>query len=1037
MHQSAMFYGRRFFEVYCPVSLGEDFTVVEIGSQNVNGSLREVCPPDVKYIGIDFVEGDGVDVVITDPYQLPLPDISADMVVSSSCFEHSEFFWLVFLEAMRILKPAGVFYLNAPTNGLFHQWPVDSWRFYPDSGHALVGWAKRNGYDAMLLESFVGQRSDGSVSEGGMWNDFVAVFLKGRHHRDKYPARIVHSLVNFSNGYSSEHPGILNHNEKGPDFSLIDELMKELEARARDIESLSKTVAERDTQIARLCELVGERERQIAKKKDEAIHLEPQKHCRVVPVAMIEANQSIRQALIAANKTTDAVFALEKLIESYPEYAAGHNDLGFLYNETGNPRKALFAYQKAVFLDPGNVTFRKTLADFLHVVMKQPEEAMRHYEKVLERHPRDTETLLILGNLQIGFRRFRTAKNCFLRVLEIDPSNEMAEKMFDAIDSKEQDCPRIEPEFLLREARSLAYRDQTERAITKLERLLQVDPHNAIANNDLGFLHYQKGEKEKARLFYEKAVAADGTNVTALKNLADFYFEESGETERSLQLYTMVLQMQPRDLEALKGIGLICLKLEQYQDATEIFQKIQAIDPNDTEIPQVLDSLGRFLASQPASSPTISYPTISSQSLQSSTAENLNSQDMKLDWNNRAKENAKIDKNNLESLIRSFSPKVSIVIPVYNKLQFTRKCIEFTLKNTNSVLYEIIIVDNGSTDGTTTYLQSLPYPFKVIYNNSNLGFAQACNQGIRAATAPYILFLNNDTEPLPGWLEPLVEILDNDLSVAAVGSKLLFPDRTIQHAGVIIALQEASGQICPFHIFYKEKGSLAAANRVMDFAVCTGACLMVRAERLRELGGFDENFWNGYEDVDLCLRLCQGGGRVVYQPKSVLIHYESQSGPERFSRQNQNIELLQRKWRNKVPADIIIKPDGKIIHQKSTRIRPYSEDRKSIKDNHAPESQSEKHRLLSCTPGITSIVILTFNQLEFTKKCIESIQKHTAIPHEIIFIDNGSSDGTVKWLRKIIKWKSNYKLIENKQNLGFSKGCNQGIAASRVNTSCF
>jgi Flp pilus assembly protein TadD len=193
-----------------------------------------------------------------------------------------------------------------------------------------------------------------------------------------------------------------------------------------------------------------------------------------------------------------------------------------------------------------------------------------------------------------------------------------------------QDCPRIEPELLLREARSLANRDQTERAITKLEKLLQVDPHHAIANNDLGFLHYQRGEKEKARLSYEKAVAADGTNVTALKNLADFYFQESGETERSLQLYTMVLQMQPRDLEALKVIGLICLKLERFQDATEIFQKVQAIDPNDTETPQVIESLGRFLASQPASSPTIPYPIISGQSLQSSTAENLNSLDMKL-----------------------------------------------------------------------------------------------------------------------------------------------------------------------------------------------------------------------------------------------------------------------------------------------------------------------------------------------------------------------------------------------------------------------
>ena len=327
---------------------------------------------------------------------------------------------------------------------------------------------------------------------------------------------------------------------------------------------------------------------------------------------------------------------------------------------------------------------------------------------------------------------------------------------------------------------------------------------------------------------------------------------------------------------------------------------------------------------------------------------------------------------------KQFPTVCSIVIPVYNKLDFTRRCIEYILKNTNSILYELVIVDNGSTDGTTTYLKSLPYPFKIIYNNTNLGFSQACNQGIRAATSPYILFLNNDTEPQPGWLEPLIETLDNDPTVAAVGSKLLFPDRTIQHAGVVIALQEASGQICPFHIFYKETGSLAAANRVMEFAVCTGACLMVRAERLRELGGFDENFWNGYEDVDLCLRLCQGGWRVVYQPKSVLIHHESQSGPERFSRQNQNVELLQRKWRNRVSADILIKPDGKIIPQKSTQIRPYPADRQANQSHRAQEPPAEKRLPLPCISELTSIVILTFNQLKFTKECVKSIRKHTS-----------------------------------------------------------
>lgn len=199
MHPSAMFYGKKFFQIYCPAATpaSSDFTVIEIGSQNVNGSLREVCPDWVKYIGLDFAMGNGVDIILTDPYQLPLADESADMVVSSSCFEHSQFFWLVILEAFRILKPHGVMYLNVPSNGIFHQYPVDCWRFFPDAGHAMTAWAKRNGYDAMLLESFIGGRSL-------VWNDFVAIFLKNSQYHTMFPNRIINTLKNFSNGYSSK-----------------------------------------------------------------------------------------------------------------------------------------------------------------------------------------------------------------------------------------------------------------------------------------------------------------------------------------------------------------------------------------------------------------------------------------------------------------------------------------------------------------------------------------------------------------------------------------------------------------------------------------------------------------------------------------------------------------------------------------------------------------------------------------------------------------------------------------------------------------
>jgi SAM-dependent methyltransferase len=182
MHDTAMEYGKDFFNTYLKNSTG--LTIVDIGSQDVNGSLRSVVPENNTYIGIDFVKAKGVDIVITDPYSLPLENESVDVVVSSSCFEHAEFFWLLFNEALRVLKPTGILYINAPSNGAVHRFPVDCWRFYPDSGIALQNWGRRSGYNCTLLESFTG------IKKTDIWNDFVAVFIKDSSNESKYTSRM-------------------------------------------------------------------------------------------------------------------------------------------------------------------------------------------------------------------------------------------------------------------------------------------------------------------------------------------------------------------------------------------------------------------------------------------------------------------------------------------------------------------------------------------------------------------------------------------------------------------------------------------------------------------------------------------------------------------------------------------------------------------------------------------------------------------------------------------------------------------------------
>jgi SAM-dependent methyltransferase len=202
VHDTAMDYGKAFFKTYLKKST--ELLIIDIGSQDVNGSLRSVAPLNNKYIGVDFMEGKGVDVVITNPYSLPFENEFADVVVSSSCFEHSEFFWLLFNEALRILKPSGLLYINVPSNGAFHRYPVDCWRFYPDSGVALQNWGRKSGYNCSLLESFIGSKKN------DIWNDFVAIFVKDDNYSSQYLSRIQNCLTSFTNGRSYKSENIIN-----------------------------------------------------------------------------------------------------------------------------------------------------------------------------------------------------------------------------------------------------------------------------------------------------------------------------------------------------------------------------------------------------------------------------------------------------------------------------------------------------------------------------------------------------------------------------------------------------------------------------------------------------------------------------------------------------------------------------------------------------------------------------------------------------------------------------------------------------------
>lgn len=252
----------------------------------------------------------------------------------------------------------------------------------------------------------------------------------------------------------------------------------------------------------------------------------------------------------------------------------------------------------------------------------------------------------------------------------------------------------------------------------------------------------------------------------------------------------------------------------------------------------------------------------------------------------------------------------SIIIPAFNRVDMTARCLQSIIANTAGIHYEVILVDNGSTDATPELCAGLGGNAVVIRNDENLGFARACNQGAAAASSDRLLFLNNDTEPHPGWLPPLLETLDSAPDVGAVGSLLLFPDGTVQHAGVVLVELPGYPTLAAQHMPYQVPADDPLVCRRREVAAVTAACVLIRREAFSAAGGFDEGYWNGYEDVDLCLTLGAAGWRIMYEPASVLLHHESASGPERFARRDANVDRLQQRWAGKVVPDYRVESDG-------------------------------------------------------------------------------------------------------------------------------
>ena len=246
-------------------------------------------------------------------------------------------------------------------------------------------------------------------------------------------------------------------------------------------------------------------------------------------------------------------------------------------------------------------------------------------------------------------------------------------------------------------------------------------------------------------------------------------------------------------------------------------------------------------------------------------------------------------------------PDCSIVIPVHGLAEVTRQCLDRLLGELPDACdREIIVVDDASRDDTLAVLASYGDAIRVVTHDENLGFSHACNSGAAVASGRHLVFLNNDTIPLAGWLDALVRYAEAHPLAAIVGSKLLYPDGTIQHAGMAFDADRH-----PQHIYLGFPADHPAVNRSRAFRMVTGACLLIARATFEAADGFDTAFVNGYEDVDLCLRVGSHGREVHYCHESILIHLESVS-EGRTARDASNHDLYVRRWRAKVAPDDVL-----------------------------------------------------------------------------------------------------------------------------------
>jgi len=387
------------------------------------------------------------------------------------------------------------------------------------------------------------------------------------------------------------------------------------------------------------------------------------------------------------------------------------------------------------------------------------------------------------------------------------------------------------------------------------------------------------------------------------------------------------------------------------------------------------------------------------------------------------KNNIDMSYQSFQSIEENYSLDLSIIIPAFNNVELTKACVDSVfLELSDRISFEIIVVDNGSDDGTPIFLDEyvrIYDNFKFIRNEANLGFAKANNQAIDLRKGKHVLLLNNDTIITKNSIESMYNKLEGDDKIGIVGACMLYPNTDIiQHLFVRIGTEDGK-TLAPYHPFQFSKLEDFYVSQNNECSAVTGASMMIKSDLIRKIGVLDENYINGLEDIDYCLKAKSAGYKIIYSEESIIYHFESAT-LGRHDNDVINWERFNNRWLDRVNFDEKREDTVKnIIIIRENQERNKNEIKSNLKDSISENEKSNTKNNVDF-----SIIIPVKDNLEYTKNCIERIYQTSAFfSIEVIIIDNNSEQETKDYLSKISDLAN---VIINQENVSFSKANNQG-----------